>query len=87
MEHKKPFRLDRHDGHDRPLRVDAVQVQTVAGLAAALQVLIDTGYGDTSIFRADIEAGWSRIGYLELYNTEAEKEGGELPESLTFLLC
>ncbi len=64
-----------------------VPLQTVRGLMVVLEELVRQGHGETSIFRADVEAGPCGISSLELYDTEKEKQRGELPSRLTFLIC
>lgn len=64
-----------------------VPLQTVRGLMVVLEELVRQGHGETSIFRADVEAGPCEIKAIELYDTEKERSRGELPDSLTFLIC
>lgn len=63
-----------------------IKVQSVRGLMEALSQLIEQGYGEHSIYRADVEAGPCEIKAIELYNTEAERLRGELPYDYTFII-
>ncbi len=63
-----------------------IQVQTVRGLMEALSQLVEKGYGEHSIYRADVEAGPCGISAIELYDTSNERQRGELPYDYTFLI-
>lgn len=63
-----------------------IKVQSVRGLMEALSELINLGYGEHSIYRADVESGPCEIKAVELYNTEAERLKGELTYDYIFII-
>lgn len=63
-----------------------LDLKTVRGLAVLLQELIDKGHGETSIMRADIEAGPCAIHSIDLYDTTEELTRGETSAPLTFII-
>lgn len=63
-----------------------MDLQTVRGLWVVLGEMVKNGHGETSLFRADIEAGPCPVNVLELYDTTKEVETGSLPEKLTFVI-
>lgn len=74
-------------GEEKPFTVKAENT-TIKALRDALNLLIDMGYGDTNIIRADSsgDVGFTACN-LELYDTKKEKEQGYLDYDTVFLIC
>ena len=81
------MKLISFTGEEKPFTVKTENT-TIKSLRDALNLLIEQGYGDTHIIRADSsgDVGFTACN-IELYDTREEKERGYLEYNTVFLLC